>query len=84
LFCDKRKINSVCPTLNQVLEFLNSLFESGLSYNAINSARSALSAYGINFNHVPVGCNGIIIRFMKGVQLGLFCFNNPSKNIVYE
>jgi hypothetical protein len=21
---------------------------------------------------------------MKGVQLGLFCFNNPSKNIVYE
>jgi hypothetical protein len=29
LFCDKRKINSVCPTLNQVLEFLNSLFESG-------------------------------------------------------
>jgi hypothetical protein len=41
LFCDKRKINSECPTLNQVLEFLNSLFESGLSYSAINSARSA-------------------------------------------
>jgi hypothetical protein len=68
LFCDKRKINSVCPTLNQVLEFLNSLFESGLSYSAINSARSALSAYGINCNHV----------------LDLCCFNNPSKNIVYE
>lgn len=67
MFCDKRKINSVCPTLNQVLEFLNSLFESGLSYSAINSARSALSAYGINFNHVPVGSNAIIIRFMKGV-----------------
>jgi hypothetical protein len=67
LLCDKRKINSVCPTLNQVLEFLNSLFESGLSYSAINSARSALSAYGINFNHVPVGSNAIIIRFMKGV-----------------
>lgn len=67
LFCDKRKINSVCPTLNQILEFLNSLFESGLSYSAINSARSALSAYGINFNHVPVGSNAIIIRFMKGV-----------------
>ena len=65
LLCDKRKINSVCPTLNQVLEFLNSLFESGLSYSAINSARSALSAYGINFNHVPVGSNAIIIRFMK-------------------
>lgn len=67
LFCDKRKINSVCPTLNQVLEFLNSLFESGLSYSAINSARSASSAYGINFNNVPVGSNAIIIRFMKGV-----------------
>jgi hypothetical protein len=67
LFCDKRKINSVCPTLSQVLEFLNSLFESGLSYSAINSARSALSAYGIHFNHVPVGSNAIIIRFMKGV-----------------
>ena len=67
LFCDKGKINSVYPTLNQVLEFLNSLFESGLSYSAINSARSALSAYGINFNHVPVESNAIIIRFMKGV-----------------
>jgi hypothetical protein len=33
----------------------------------MNSARSALSAYGINFNHVPVGSNAIIIRFMKGV-----------------
>lgn len=59
-------INSVCPTLNQVLEFLNSLFESGLSYSAINSARSPLSAYGINCNHVPVGSNAIIIR-LKGV-----------------
>ena len=26
-----------------------------------------MPAYGINFNHVPVGSNAIIIRFMKGV-----------------
>ena len=39
----------------------------GLSYSSINVARSALSAFGIVINNVPVGKNATIIKFLKGV-----------------
>lgn len=43
------------------------LFHSDLSYSSINTARSALSAYGICIDGKPVGSNVTIIRFLKGV-----------------
>ena len=43
------------------------LFKDGLSYSALNSTRSALSAYGIVINGILVGKNVTVIRFMKGV-----------------
>lgn len=43
------------------------LFEKGLSYSAINSARSALSAFGIVHDGLSVGCHPVMIRFIKGI-----------------
>jgi hypothetical protein len=48
------------------LDFLTSLYENSLSYSAINSARSALSAFGIVHDGVTFGSHPLI-RFMKGI-----------------
>ena len=65
-FTCERQIDSLHPPLNQVLDFLEDLFESGLSYSALNTARSALSTF-ISVNNVPVGSHPYVKRFMKGV-----------------
>lgn len=48
------------------MDFLAFLFGNGLSYSAINSARSALSAIGIVIDGCSVGAHPLVIRFMKG------------------
>lgn len=49
------------------MEFLTTLFENGLSYSAINSARSALSALGIIHDGTVFGSHPIVIKYMKGI-----------------
>jgi hypothetical protein len=46
---------------------LTTLFKSGLSYESINAARSALSALGIVFDGFIIGKHPLVIRFCKGV-----------------
>lgn len=67
LFCSERQSDAIHTTLSEVLEFLTSLFESGLSYSALNTARSALSATGIMLDGFVAGNHPVIIRYMKGV-----------------
>ena len=43
-FSRERGINPHAPVLKYVLEFLAQLYENGLQYSALNTARSALSA----------------------------------------
>lgn len=43
-FCESRSISTLQPTVAEALDFFVFLYESGSSYSAINSARSALSA----------------------------------------
>lgn len=43
------------------------LYENGLSYSAINTARSALSAFGIVYDGLSFGVHPVVIRFMKGI-----------------
>ena len=66
-YCSERQIDAFHAPLNEVLDFLTDLFESGLSYSALNTARSALSAIGITINGFLVGSHPVIIRYMKGV-----------------
>ena len=44
-FCLKRKVNHLQPPVVAVLDFFSELFDKGLTYSAINCARSALSSY---------------------------------------
>lgn len=46
---------------------MTKLYHNGLSYSAINTARSALSAIGLIQDGITVGSHPLVIRFMKGV-----------------
>ncbi|XP_063436212.1 uncharacterized protein LOC134717647 [Mytilus trossulus] len=67
IICLERKEDKFHTSVELVLEFLTNLFECGLSYSGLNSARSALSAFGLTFDNVPVGKHPLAIRFLKGV-----------------
>lgn len=54
------------PSLNDALNFLLNLYNQGLSYSTLNTARSALSTI-IKIEGGNFGVNPIVTRFMKGV-----------------
>ena len=70
-FCSERKIDPLHPTVTAVLSFLHSLFKSGLSFSALNTARSAVSNIDMNDSdapdHTPVGKHFLVCRNLKGV-----------------
>ena len=65
-FATARNESSIHPTVAKVLEFLTHLYDSGSSYSAINTARSALSA-AVELSDSPytVGEHPLIKRFIK-------------------
>ena len=70
-FCDLKGYDCCERNIKNILKFLNKLFKEKISFSAINTARSALSAL---FFDPPVGEDPLISRFMKGI------FNlRPSK-----
>ena len=50
-----------------MLDFLAHLFDKGLSYSAINTARSAISQVSITSGTGTIGCDPLVVKFMKGV-----------------
>ena len=67
-FCSERNIDSHDISVNNVLKFLTLLYESGLGYSSINTARSALSSLDRG-STCPVGNHPLICRFMRGVYI---------------
>ena len=67
-----------CRPVNEVLSFLYDLFTKGLSYSAVNPARSALSNYFMGENlsdsEFSVASHPLIKRYIKG----LFDSRSPS------
>ena len=51
----------------EIVEFLTTLFTAGLSYSAINTARSALSSFVTLGKNVTVGNLPLVKRFLRGV-----------------
>ena len=49
------------------IDFLTTLFTSGLGYSAIKTARSALSSVLILPNNITFGAHPLVARFLKGV-----------------
>ena len=66
-FCRQGEVNKYTPTINQALSFLKSLQDKGLSYSAINTARSALSTIISVPDCHTFGSHPLETRFMKGV-----------------
>ena len=63
-FCRLKSEDPNIRNIPLVLEFLRHLFEQGLSYSSINTARSSLSSI---FSSPPVGENPLVIRFLRGI-----------------
>jgi hypothetical protein len=63
----KKQIDPVSATTPQALDFLVELFENGIGYSAINTARSALSCILKPIDGIPFGCQEGVKRFLKGV-----------------
>ena len=67
-FINNRNIDICSPvSVNIVLEFLTMLHEQGLSYSAINTARSALSTFVTLNDNNTLGSNPLVQRFMRGI-----------------
>ena len=64
---DKGLCNRYNPPTPEALEFLTKLFNSGASYNKINTAKSALSALFMDNSNVSFGKFPVVKRFMKGI-----------------
>ncbi len=54
-------------TATEIIVFLTSLYNKGLSYNSLNVARSALSSFVELHGGHTVGSHPLINRFLKGV-----------------
>ena len=69
LFCTKRQADPICPTISMAVDFLTSLYDEGLSYSSINSARCALSAIleSPTSAYPTFGEHPDVKRFMKGI-----------------
>ena len=63
----RRHTDPVSSTVSEPVNFLATLLDSGLGYNAICVARSALSSYLVLKDGVPFGQQKLVIRFIKGV-----------------
>ena len=57
------------PSVADILSFLTELYESGLGYSALNTAKSAVSGFlsTANPSCVQFGSHVLIKRFMKGI-----------------
>ena len=66
-FCGRRQTNPLLFDEVLAVEFLTVLFQSGIGYSAINSARSAISTLLINNPGLSIGNSPAVKRFLKGV-----------------
>lgn len=66
-FTQGKSVNISKPNISIVLEFLYSLFKAGMSYSSINTACSALSVFIQTHDHVSLGKQPLVKRFLKDV-----------------
>ena len=65
-FCSQREDDPFSIDQMRLLRFLTELYEKGLGYSGLNTARSALSA-AFSYEEQTIGSLHMIKRFMKGV-----------------
>ena len=67
MFCRERGIDPISASLDQPIEFLTKIVESGLGYSSVGTARSVLSSVLIMDNGISFGKHPLVKRFMKGI-----------------
>ena len=67
VYCKVNKIDVFKPSLEKAIEFLVMLYNSGIGYSAINTARSALSNIITLANGMKFGEHPLVVRYMKGI-----------------
>ena len=81
-FCNSANLDIFTTEVTHILEFLTGLFNDGLGYSTINTARSALSTFlGITVAEF-IGTNALVMRFMKGVSRNRP--SNPRYNCIWD
>ena len=65
-YCCERELDSLHPSVADVIQFLTTLFEKNLSNSSLNTARSALSTI-ITVDGMSIGNHPLVVRFLKGV-----------------
>ena len=66
-FCHAKAIDPLCPTVPQVIDYLEHLRTSrSLGYNSLNTARSALSSVLPLVQATPLGQHPLIKTYMRG------------------
>ena len=65
-FCKEQGIHHTTATVEIGIDFLASIFQPGLGYSAINTARSALSSVIHTSDHNNFGTHPLVVRLLKG------------------
>ena len=65
--CAQNECSFLDPPISKEVDFLTGLFDQGLSYASINTARSTLSTVLHRDNNIPFGQLPLAKRFMKGI-----------------
>lgn len=66
-FCAQQQVDKINPSLGDIISFLTELYESGLGYSAINTAKSMLSSMFSVIHKRNIGVEPLVQRFMKGI-----------------
>lgn len=66
-FCTLNHVDCWRPTITDILSFLCKLYEDGLGYSSINTAKSAISNILGNLDNFCIGQHPLVIKFMKGL-----------------
>ena len=66
-FCYEQRKDPICLDLIDTIDFLTSVFHTGVGYSSINTASSALSALIEPINGLTLGKQPIIQKYMRGI-----------------
>ena len=61
----QRQADPLYTDVTCVLDFLYTIFDSGLSYSMVNTARSALSSFVTLSDGSTLGTHPLVSRFLK-------------------
>lgn len=66
-FSDRGHIDPLNPTVTDIVNFLADTFHRGVGYEAVNTARGALSSLGIVVDGCRAGNHPLVNRLLRGV-----------------